>query len=96
VSRRVIDLVVVPVPARSRLRATLAECARLVDAMPDPMCEAIEQARVLELLREQLGTLANVGERVTQAGGLLRQAQAAAAAVGPVLRAVQAVRGRRR
>jgi hypothetical protein len=43
--------------------ATLKECERLVESMPEPLCAAIEQSGIITAWRSQLGTLAGFARR---------------------------------
>jgi hypothetical protein len=45
------------VPSKQRLVATLHECVRLVEALSDPVCVALEASGVVNSWREQLATL---------------------------------------
>lgn len=86
---RVVQLVVVRVPAKRRLVATLAECARIVNGMPDPMCDVLEQSGLFGAWRSQLESLAHVTERVMSVSDVLRSAHRAVQKVAPILEQVQ-------
>jgi hypothetical protein len=65
------------IPAKRRLLATLKECERVVAALPDPVCEALEASGIVSSWRSQLETLGGVGQRVMSAAEVLRAAHSA-------------------
>lgn len=77
----ILTLLVKPIPAKRRLRATLAEMDRLVDSMPDGMCEVLERTGLVSSWREQIATLAHGASRLTSVMDVLRTARQVAAAV---------------
>jgi hypothetical protein len=68
---RPLSVVARPVPSKDRLRATVKEIARLIDALPEPMCVALEKSNVLGALRSQLESLGAVGGALGGAGQIV-------------------------
>lgn len=59
-------------PARSRQIAELRELIRVVEALPEPACRILEEARILPAVRAQLVTLANASNAAVIVGDIFR------------------------
>jgi hypothetical protein len=78
----------IPVPPRTRLKATVRELDRILDAMPDPLLEHIERSGLLSTWRSQLETIGRVGPAALAGADALR----AAKHVADVMRRVGVIR----
>ena len=79
----------VAVPSKTRLVATLKECVRLVESLPDPVCVVLEKSGVVASWRLQLDTL-------TRATGLAGTSITAGDVVSVAQQILGAVRRARR
>jgi len=75
-----------PIPAKTRLLATLREMQRIVEAMPDGVCEHLERSELLSSWRSQLGSIANLGPVALRAADAVRAARHVAEVVRQVRR----------
>jgi hypothetical protein len=75
----------VPVPAKTRLLATVKEIARLIDALPDPLCDALEKSGVVSSWRMQIASVEALATRMGTAGQVVTTAASLAAAIRRVV-----------
>lgn len=68
---RPLSVIATPAPSKDRLRATVKEIARLIDALPEPVCVALEKSNVLGALRTQLESLGAISVTLGGAGQIV-------------------------
>lgn len=74
------------VPSKTRLLATIKECGRLVEQLPEPVCAGLEKAGVVAAWRMQLESLCNMSGMLVSSSGVAKSAVDLMGAISRIVR----------
>jgi hypothetical protein len=81
-----IPLQTTPVASKKRLRATLVEISRLIEALPEPVCVAFEKTGIVTSWRTQVETLTTLSAQVSIAASVFGDVSAMVVKVRQVVK----------